>query len=191
MYEGGGILGVVIHLATYMDENANGAPQSGSTGSTGQAEMKQDVMGFIGKVEAWLDEYMVTKAPFQIPMGGKEFLAKIAPYLIIIGVVFFVLSLPALLGLGAMFGGLGMMTGSASWGFAALVSLATSVITVGLEAWAVPGLFKRTHASWRILFYASLISLIGGILSYNPIGAVIGAIIGWYILFQVKVLYKN
>jgi hypothetical protein len=153
--------------------------------------MKQEVMGFVGKVEAWLDEYMVTKAPFQIPMGGKEFLAMVAPYLIIIGVVFFVLSLPALLGLGALFGGLGMMTGSAGWGLSVLVSFVTGVITVGLEAWAISGLFKRTQHAWKLVFYATLVSFVGNILAMNLVGAVIGGIIGWYILFQVKVLYKN
>ncbi len=174
-----------------MEENANGAPQPGSTPGAGQEQMKQEVMGFVGKVEAWLDEYMVTKAPFQIPMGGKEFLATIAPYLIIIGVVLFVISIPVLLGLGSLFGGMGMVTGHAGWGFAVLVSLIAGVITTGLEAWAVPGLFKRTHAAWQLVFYATLVSFVGSVLSMNLVGAVIGGIIGWYILFQVKVLYKN
>ena len=174
-----------------MDENVNAAPESGNAAGSGQADMKKNVLGFGGKVEAWLDEYMVVKAPFQIPMGGKEFLAMIAPYLIIIGVVLFVLSLPALLGLGALTGGLGMMTGHAGWGFAFLVSTVTGVITVGLEAWAVPGLFKRTRAAWRLVCYATLVSFAGSVLSMNLVGAIIGGVIGWYILFQVKELYKN
>lgn len=172
-----------------MDENVNGAPQSGSAG---REEMKKDVLGFVGKVEAWLDEYMVTKAPFQIPMGGKEVLVKIAPYLII---VFSILALPAILALFGITAALAPMAmvagGGMGWGFFGIVSVITSVIALVLEVMAIPGLFKRTHASWRLLFYATLVSFVGGVLSMNPVGAIIGAIIGWYILFQVKELYKN
>jgi len=115
----------------------------------------------------------------------------IAPYLVIIGVVLFALSIPALLGIGAMMGGMGLVGGYTSWGFAALISLIAGVITMGLEAWAVPGLFKRTRAAWRLVFYATLVSFAGSVLSMNLVGAVIGGVIGWYILFQVKELYKN
>lgn len=162
---------------------------SNDGGSTGDSKAK--AMGYIAQFEAWLNMYMVTKAPFQIPMGGKEFLATIAPYLIIIGVVLFVISLPALLGLGVMMGGAGMMAGYAGWGYISLVSLVSGIATVALEAWAVPGLFKRTNASWRLVFYATLVSFAGSILSFNLIGAVIGGVIGWYLLFQIKELYKN
>ena len=174
-----------------MDENTGAAPESGNATASSQADMKKEVLGFVAKFEAWLDEYMVTKAPFQIPMGGKEFLTMIAPYLVIIGVVLFALSIPALLGIGAMMGGMGLVGGYTSWGFAALISLIAGVITMGLEAWAVPGLFKRTRAAWRLVFYATLVSFAGSVLSMNLVGAVIGGVIGWYILFQVKELYKN
>lgn len=175
-----------------MDESTNGAPQPGSTGNAGHEEMKKEVLSFIGKLEAKLDEYMVTKAPFQIPMNGKEVLVKIAPYLIII---FSVLALPAILalfGITAFLAPVAMVAGGGmGWGFFGIVSVVTSVIALVLDVMAIPGLFKRAHSSWRLLFYATIVSLIGGILSMNPIGAVIGAIIGWYILFQVKELYKN
>ncbi len=175
-----------------MDENVNAAPESGNAAGSGQADMKKEVLGFVGKVEAWLDEYMVTKAPFQIPMGGKEFLAQVAPYFII---VFSILALPAILalfGFTAFLAPLAMVTGSGmGWGFFGIVGVVTSIIALVLDVMAIPGLFKRTHASWRLLFYASLVSLVGGILSPGAVGAVIGAIIGWYILFQVKELYKN
>lgn len=165
------------------------APTPPSAG--GSEDSKAKMMGMIAQFEAWLESVMVTKAPFQIPMGGKEFLATVAPYLVIIGVVLFVISLPVLLGLGAMVGGMGMMGGHMGYGYSALVSLVSGVVAMGLEAWAVPGLFKRTSASWRLVFYATLVSFAGSVLSLNLIGAVIGGVIGWYILFQVKTLYKS
>ncbi len=178
------------------NQTVPGAPQPPVTpnpevgaGSNG-SETKEKVLGYVSQFEAWLDGVMVTKAPFQIPMGGKEFLATIAPYLVIVGVVLFVISLPVLLGFGAMTAGMGMMMGS-GFGYMALVSLITGVVAVGLEAWAVPGLFKRSAHAWRLVFYATLVSFAGNVLAFNIVGAVIGGIIGWYLLFQIKALYKN
>lgn len=175
-----------------MDENVNAAPESGNATSAEQGDMKKEVLGFVGKVEVWLDEYMVTKAPFQIPMAGKEFLAKVAPYLII---VFSLLALPAVLalfGITAVLAPVSVVSGyGMSWGVFGIIGAVTTIVSLGLNVMAIPGLFKRTHASWRLVFYATLVSLIGGLLSPGAVGAIVGAIIGWYILFQVKVLYKN
>ena len=41
-----------------------------------------------------------------------------------------------------------------------------------------------------MLFYASVVSMIGNVISLNLVGVILGAVIGWYILFQVKALYK-
>lgn len=166
--------------------NQGGAAQSDFSSSS----VKAEATGIIGKLEALLDEYMVKKAPFALPLGLKEFIVKISPYLII---VFAILSLPLILGaigFSAVFAPVAMM-GGYTWGFAAIVSLVTAVIVLVMEVMAVPGLFKRTKHGWRLVFYASLVSLIGSVLSLSIISGVIGAIIGWYILFQVKELYKN
>lgn len=155
---------------------------------------QQDLKGAIGQLEAMLDEYMVKKAPFALPMGLKEFIATVSPYLVIISAVlalpliFLALGLSAVVTPFAMMGGYGLGYG---WGYAGIVSLVVAVVTLVIEVMAVPGLFKRSKASWRLVFYATIVSLLGSLLSFNIIGGIIGAIIGWYILFQVKELYKN
>lgn len=159
-------------------------------------ETKEKIAGATNQLETILDEYMVKKAPFALPTEVKEFIVKVAPYLIIL---FAIMSLPLILGaIGltavlspfAMMGGYGY--GYGGWGFSMIVSLATAAISLIMEVMAVPGLFKQTKASWKLVFYASIVSLIGGILTVHGIfGAIIGAIIGWYILFQVKDMYKN
>ena len=153
---------------------------------------QKDAKGAMASFEAMLYEYLVKKAPFALPIGAKEVIVKVAPYLVII---FAILALPlifAAIGLSAFLTPFAMMGGYAGWGFNAIVSLAVSVIVIILEVIAVPGLFKRTKGAWQLVFYASIVSLIGSILSINGIiSGVIGAIIGWYILFQVKDLYKN
>jgi hypothetical protein len=77
------------------------------------------------------------------------------------------------------------------WGTSMMITLATTIVVLVLEVMAVQGLFKRTHAAWRIMFYVSLVQLVGGVLAMNLVGAIIGAIIGWYVLFQMKDMYKN
>ena len=153
---------------------------------------QKGIKSSIDQFAAFLNEYMVKKAPFALPIGAKEVIVKVAPYLIII---FAILALPlifAALGLSAFLTPFAMLGGYAGWGFNAIISLAVSVIVIILEVIAVPGLFKRTKGAWRLVFYASIVSFIGSILSINGIiSGIIGAIIGWYILFQVKDLYKN
>jgi hypothetical protein len=171
-----------------MSENEN-------NGSGQKAQATSDVKGVLSQFEAILDDYMVQKAPFSLPQEVKEFIANVSPYLIIVlavmalPIIFAALGLTAILSPFAMMGGYGY---GFSWGFGAIVGLAVSVITVIMEVVAVPGLFKRTASAWRLLFYASIVSLIGTILSFSGIiVGIIGAVIGWYILFQVKELYKN
>ncbi len=165
-------------------------PEPAATNENGaKADPKTQVKIWVGQFEAWLDLYMVKKAPFQIPMGGKEFLAIIAPYLVILGAISFLFSLAVFLGLGKMRGI--PMTNYIGWGIPAMIAWIGSAFAVGLELFALPGLFRRTSAAWRLVFYATLVSFAGSVFSLNLIGAVIGGAIGWYLLFQIKELYKN
>lgn len=171
----------------------DGQNQSGAAAST--ESVKTETKNLLGQLEAMLDEYMVTKAPFALPLGLKEFLVKVSPYLVI---VFAVMALPlilAALGMSAAFTPFAMMGGYGygygGYGFRTIVSLAVAAITIVMYVMAVPGLFKQTKSAWRLMFYVSIISLIGSILSFDIIGGIIGAIIGWYILFQLKDMYKN
>ena len=175
-----------------------GGGVSNNSGQTGTGDAKTEVKGLVNQLEALLDGYMVKKAPFALPIGLKEFIVKVSPYLVII---FAILTLPiifAAIGLSAFLAPFAMM-GSVmggygyGWGFGlgAIISLIAAVIVLIVEVMAVPGLFKRTKGAWRLVFYATIISLIGSILSFNIVGGIIGAIISWYILFQVKDMYIN
>lgn len=178
-------------------ETGGASNNSGQTG-TGSSDAKTEVKGLVNQLEALLDEYMVKKAPFVLPIGLKEFIVKVSPYLVIIfailtlPIIFAAIGLSAFLApfamMGSVMGGYGYGWG---FGFSAIISLVTAVAALIVEVMAVPGLFKRTKGGWRLVFYATIISLIGSILSFNIIGGIIGAIISWYILFQVKEMYVN
>jgi hypothetical protein len=140
----------------------------------------KDLIGF-------LDYYLVQKAPFQLPEGAREWIVKFGPW---IAIVFLVLSLPALLlifGIGTMFlpfGGVGYATG-----FTYLSIFL--IVQIGLEIAALPGLFARKMSGWRLLFYSQIVSVVGSLLSYNILGALVGGLIGMYLLFQIRMKYAE
>jgi hypothetical protein len=151
----------------------------------------KDLIGF-------LDYYFVNKAPFQIPQTGREWLAQFGPW---IAVVFLVLSLPALLlllGIGSPLApfrvggyrwayseGYGWSYTNAHWLW--LIGLAVPFVLLAL---ALPGLFARKMSGWRLAFYAELVNVVAGVLMLDVVGALIGAIIWFYVLFQIRPLYK-
>ena len=134
---------------------------------------------------AFLDLYLVQKAPFQIPQNVKEWIVKFGPW---ITVVLLVLTLPALLfalGLGAVvlpFGGVAYARGFT------LVTIML-LVQIGLMVAALPGLFARKMSGWRLLFYSQIAAFLFSLLGGSIVGAIIGAVIGLYILFQIRTLY--
>ena len=143
------------------------------------AEAPKDLIGF-------LDFYLVEKAPFQLPEPVREFIVQYGPYVM---AIFMVLSIPALLmllgigGLAMPFGGVGYASG---FGLAAIGMIATFV----LNALALPGLFARKMTGWTWLFYGELVSIASSFLTGSIISALIGAVIGLYLLFQVRGKYS-
>ena len=118
---------------------------------------------------------------------------KVAPYLILIFALIAVPAVLAIFGLTAALAPFAMMGGYAygGWGMTGLLSGVIAVASLVVELCAVRGLFNRTKGGWRLVYYASLISLVGSLISFNILGGAINAIIGWYFLFQVKDMYKN
>lgn len=153
-----------------------------SSKSSKSSSAPKDVMGF-------LNYYLVDKAPFQLPEGLKKWIVKYLPW---INLVLLVLFLPALL---FIFGlSLALLPAStvdgvrATTGFG-LATLAL-VVQVGLMIAALPGLFGRRRIGWTLLFYGDVLNLAYSILNGNIFSAVIGAVVGFYFLFQIRSYYK-
>ncbi len=140
----------------------------------------KDFMGF-------LEYYLVQKAPFQIPAGGKEWIVRYGPWIM---VVLLLLSAPALLvalGVGTFL--LPFVVVGAGTGLGVVwVFLVASAV---LRALALPGMFARKMSGWQLAFYAQLVDFVGGVLGGTIVGAIIGALIGLYILFQIRSYYRT
>ncbi len=145
----------------------------------------------LARLEGMLDEYFGRKAP-ALPQNIKEIIVKIAPYLVIIGLIFTIPAIFVLLGLGSIATVLAPVGGAQSvasvptmW-----IGILLLIPVIILEAIAVPGLFSRKVVAWRYVFWAQIITIVSNLVQLNIVGGIISAIIGFYILFQVKSLYK-
>ena len=146
----------------------------------------------LNQLETMLDEYLGKKAP-AMPENIKETLVSFAPYLAIIGIVFSLPAIFAILGIGAMMGPFSAFLGASymmSYGVGYYVGIVGLIISAILDGLAIPGLFKRSMGAWRLMFYSSLVTFVASVLQGNLSSALIGGVIGLYILFQVKGKYK-
>jgi len=143
----------------------------------------------LGKLEETLELYLVKKAPFQIPANIKELIAKFGPWLILIGIVFALPMILTAFGLGAVLAPLGVLAGAGLSIFSILSTLVLVVVLI-LEAMAIPGLLKRSIKGWNLLYYSTLLNAVSNLISFNLGGLIIGSLISFYILFQIKELYK-
>lgn len=144
----------------------------------------------MAQLESVLEEYLVKKAPFQIPDNGKEAIVKFLPWII---VVLMVLALPAifaLIGLSAFLTPFAMMGGGVAYGITNIIFGVLTLVAVVLEAVAIPGLFAKQEKGWRFLFYSNLVSVLAGVFGGSPISAIIFSVLSFYILFQIKEKYR-
>jgi hypothetical protein len=147
---------------------------------TDVAQPPRDLMGF-------LDYYLVQKAPFQIPDAGREWIVKYGPW---IAVVLLVLTLPPVLlalGIGAVFVPFAGVGYAAGFTYVTLLVL----VNVGLLVMALPGLFARKRSAWNLVFYAQIVGFLTSVLTGSPLSGLIGLLIGLYVLFQIRGLYRG
>ena len=136
---------------------------------------------------AFLDYWLVKKAPFQLPVEAREFIVRYGPW---IAIVLLVISLPVILlalGVGAVLLPFAGPSYAPQFGLAVAVLLVELVLDVA----ALPGLFARKSSGWRLIFYARIVAIAYSLLSGAVVGAIVGGIIGLYILFQVRGLYHE
>ncbi|HSD98739.1 MAG TPA: hypothetical protein VLB73_03505 [Patescibacteria group bacterium] len=145
----------------------------------------------MAKSKNWQDmmEEWFGKLP-SLPKGGRDVLAQVAPWFALIFGV---------LGVLAGLGGLGilsvlspMMLLGSGLGTTANTLLSVAIALVGsvLMLVAFPGLKKRKMQGWNLLFWSEAVSFVSSLVAFSFVGGVIGALIGFYLLYQIKSYYK-
>lgn len=125
----------------------------------------------------------------KLPAGFVDFLVMIAPWLALVFGIMGILGSIAAFGFLGMVGPYAMMYGASRaglWYVAVIGGLIASVFTL----LAFPGLRDKKTNGWTMLFWAQVISVASSVVGIN-VGGIVGALIGLYILFQMKLRYKQ
>ena len=142
------------------------------------------------KLDSTLTEYLVHKAP-SLPANVKELIVKYAPY---INIILILLVLPAILafvGFSTALAPFGYWRAYRGAGYLFNISGILSLVGLALNLLASPGLFKRSmNQGWRYLFWATLVSAVSSLISFNLGSLIINTAISLYFLYQVKSYYK-
>jgi hypothetical protein len=135
-------------------------------------------------------EGVFAKVPFKLPSGFVNFLVSIAPYLAIISAVLGILAGP----LGLVLGVLSLATMDIRIIVNVVVSLVVMVASALIALKSFKPLKAREMFGWILMFWNQILSvvmlLVGLVLGgTGSVGGLIGAVIGFYVLFQMKPSY--
>ncbi len=144
---------------------------------------KTDANQIVNTVEEWY-----SKLP-PLPKSWTDVIVKITPWIALVFGALGVLGSIAAFGVLtvlAPFVAIGGGIGTAANG---VIGSLLALVSSGLLLAAFPGTRARKMSGWRFLFWSEVVSLISAVI-YFSVGGVTGALIGFYILFQIKSHYK-
>jgi hypothetical protein len=151
-------------------------------------------MNYISQLTKTLDEYYA-KAPV-LPTNIKELLVSFAPWLALLGGVFALLSgfsLFGLLGLATSVMPYAVAAGVGGFAITAILSLVVLLVAGVIDLLAFAPLKAKKVKGWNLMLYAMLIYVLSSVVTLRPfdvVSALVGFLIGYYFLYQVKSYYK-
>ena len=146
----------------------------------------------------FLDGYY-SKAPV-LPKGGKDFIVKASPWLALLGAVF---ALFAAYGLYQAMSFVSTITNSpfyqayapkaASFPITVWLSIAVLVVWAVIYLLAFSPLKAEKLKGWNLILYGMILNVVANVVTLSPfsiIWSIVGFLIGYYFLYQVKSYYK-
>jgi len=156
------------------------------------ADKKLDFSSVLSQLESTLDLYLANKAP-ALPKTIKDLIVVLTPWFTLLGIIFSIPLVFVAFGLSALIGPLSVITGpvsTISYGAGYIFAMLILAFALVLDGLALPGLFKRQAKGWKFLYWATLVSFVSSLFSFNLFGGLIGALVSLYFLFQIKSYYK-
>lgn len=161
--------------------------------------------GPLAPFEGWLYDMLVVKVPYQIPTAAKEWIVRYGPWITVaVAVLLALATIPALFAALALTGYVSTfgVAAGATVGIMPMLYLAIAILVIQLIVMfiSVPMLLKRQRKGWLLVFYSVLISFAYSVVnafSYGYFGlstiimGLIGAAIGFYVLFQIRSYYTR
>jgi hypothetical protein len=134
-------------------------------------------------LEKELEPIFLEKLP-AFPDNVKEPIAQYGPYVMLVLAIIGLLGLLTAFGVGSAAIGVGVAAYGGGFNF--YIGIAFAAITMIMYLLAFSPLRARKRAGWNLIYYATLVNLVGSAIQFNIIGGLIGAFIGFWILFQVR-----
>jgi hypothetical protein len=148
-------------------------------------------MNSLNQLAKTLDQYYA-KLP-ALPKGGKDFIVSIASWLALIFGLLAILSAVSAFGIFSFMSPFAVVAGIGRYAFAGILSTIILLVQGIIELMAFSPLKTNQVKGWNLMYYSLILSVISSItyLSVSSvISALIGALIGYYFLYQVKSYYK-
>ncbi len=142
-----------------------------------------DIIATLGE---WFDKFP------PLPKNWRDNLARIAPVLsLVLGIILIIFTVLGILSLSAL-SPLAYLGGAQSVGAIGSGILAEIIFLVSgiLLAAAYPGLKAQKYKGWTLVFWSVVARVVGILVSFNIIGAIISALIGFYLIFQIRSYFK-
>jgi hypothetical protein len=144
----------------------------------------------LNMLETELGKVFSNKQIPALPDNVKEIVVKLAPWLVTISMLMLLPVILLALGIGTVAMPFTYL-GGLHTGFSYTIGLVFTFGMIVLELMAIPGLFRRELAAWRLMFYSTLLSLVHQLLNFNLGSLIIGGAISFYFLFQVRSKYSK
>ena len=144
-------------------------------------------------LESWLSP-LFAKAP-HLPPQARAFLVSIAPWLALLGGVLGILGIFPIIG--GMFMATSMPFAQMMGGWYSMMVITTLIMGIAavLDLLAVKPLLAHKKSGWNLLFYSATLSVLSSIVSLvfgssGFLSGLIGALIGYWLLFEIREMYK-
>ncbi len=187
-----------------MEPNDSNQPKSVPASEKPSKTPVPAVGGPLASFEAWLYDVLVYKAPFQLPKVAKDWIVQYGPWIALVGgilaALFVIPGMLAAFSISSYTIALGSMYGAAAATVGPMLYLTFAMFVLQLVVLfiAIPMLLKRQRNGWLLLFYADIVSLVYSVVSSFSYGffsfgsllsGLIGAAIGFYLIFQIRSYY--
>jgi hypothetical protein len=124
-----------------------------------------------------------------LPKGAKDFIVVITPWIsLIFGALIILASLSAF-GLTAVVSPIAALSSGTNFAAALMLTAVLGIAEGVLMLVAFPPLRKGQSRGWVLLFWSEAVSLVSAVVGFSVTG-VIGVLIGFYFLFQIRSYYK-
>ena len=125
-----------------------------------------------------------------LPKGGRDVLVMVAPWFALIFGILGVLASLGGLGILSVLSPMMLLGAGLSSTTGSLLSVAIALVSSVLMLVAFPGLKSRKMQGWNLLFWSEVVAFVSSLVAFAFVSGVIGALIGFYLLYQIRSNYK-